>query len=1307
MFHDKLLFWSFVASLSVNSLTVCAVGLSKLMHPDAPVAAGARPDLTARLKPVKINLYRPPVRPKTLAAARPEAGRFQGKSSARVSGNQTQPRRSNAAQRLNNTKNAKSGSVKLPRLVARPGNTDGKAVSQAPAQAGQVQNAPRANTRDTNGAARPAGGNAAGEKRDANGRLQLATASGRANQSAISEAANQRNSAGGTGRSGAGAEKAGGAGRSGAGAGLSAGAGSASAGSTSASSVGTGSTRTGSGRGEKTSIAQISGASKRGQSKAGIAPRRLAATGVTAPSRATGTTSNFSAPRGGATSQKSGASSRINGSNANSGARSTVAATQGRTGAAKSAFGVQPPRLTQAGSVGASKLGQGGKAGARLGSSTATKTRLALAGTAISSRPRGAASSPQGGKGKGGLAASSVELKGTADSTDDKNEPFTQDVEKNQGKPPSGTFLMPKVVKKWNVSPNQKFVIPPDLKITLPPDMEVMPSVQAPTPEQIEELRKFLRKNKLQQLKGLSKEQLKKLLAASKAAERVVPPPGSAEPSKPKPKTVSADRAKKTAPGEKPATLPAGLTSPFRYKPWTPVFRQRYAALVRPSANSDLSSLKAGTSSEQTSASNATNEANSGSATENNIKSGLLGSGTASGGTASGGTDAALGKTGAASGGGGTGAKGGLLGGTGQGAGEGANAKGALLGTGAKGAAGTGAAGQGAGSTKGGLLGGTGSGSGGKGVGGGVKGGLLGGGAGGTGGAGGKGAGAGKGRGGTGAGSVKGGLLGGAGGGGQGIGTGGKGRGGISAGGKGLLGGAGGGTGESTGGGAAGSGVGTGESEGFGAGTGASGAFNLGGTLDIEGLGADFEEADKVSTGYTPSEGVEPNLPASNPAAKSDLPGALVLPPLPPIGTPDGKAETPRAVKPLRIPSQTVPRLAAETPRAARPQTVRRAPQEKIETQPARVAPRRIARRVAPVQQPALVQRPTPVRPVAPRPQLVPRQNEAALTPPALGVGSMSERGTVYLPEMKRRALPLGTPSNSVNPSAQPSVAPRALAAPNRVGPRSVGEPQGNPQVRERVVGIRPVVVRRAEKPRPVQVVRPARPASGARPQRPAQTAIVAQTPAEAQTLRRLLLAIAELNGEAKAKKIKNSQGIKEGSYSPLPPLPLPDSDAEIGDGSGLKGEYFLGREFEQYTFTRADPNIEFYWGPQDSPNPRLPFGADYSIRWTGKIMPRYSEEYTFYATADDGMRLWVDHKLLIDNWSLHGGTEYQGRIKLEGGKQYDIRIDYFNGAPPYAMAYLYWESASQTKEFIPSNSLFYPLAGDKAEMSKDQVPNG
>jgi len=90
----------------------------------------------------------------------------------------------------------------------------------------------------------------------------------------------------------------------------------------------------------------------------------------------------------------------------------------------------------------------------------------------------------------------------------------------------------------------------------------------------------------------------------------------------------------------------------------------------------------------------------------------------------------------------------------------------------------------------------------------------------------------------------------------------------------------------------------------------------------------------------------------------------------------------------------------------------------------------------------------------------------------------------------------------------------------------------------------------------------------------------------------------------------------------------------------------------------RIDPCIDFDWG-EGTPDQSI--GKDtYSVRWTGKVEPRYSETYTFYTVTDDGVRLWVDGVLLIDKWKSQSATEHSEQIYLEAGKKYDIKMEYY-----------------------------------------------
>ncbi len=99
---------------------------------------------------------------------------------------------------------------------------------------------------------------------------------------------------------------------------------------------------------------------------------------------------------------------------------------------------------------------------------------------------------------------------------------------------------------------------------------------------------------------------------------------------------------------------------------------------------------------------------------------------------------------------------------------------------------------------------------------------------------------------------------------------------------------------------------------------------------------------------------------------------------------------------------------------------------------------------------------------------------------------------------------------------------------------------------------------------------------------------------------------------------------------------------------------------------------------------------ANFSVRWAGHLTPRHSETYTFYTLSNDGVRLWVNDKLLIDNWTDHGATEDKATIPLEFGCKVPVKMEYYwNGGA--AVAKLSWSSPSQEKQIIPRDCLTLP----------------
>jgi len=141
-----------------------------------------------------------------------------------------------------------------------------------------------------------------------------------------------------------------------------------------------------------------------------------------------------------------------------------------------------------------------------------------------------------------------------------------------------------------------------------------------------------------------------------------------------------------------------------------------------------------------------------------------------------------------------------------------------------------------------------------------------------------------------------------------------------------------------------------------------------------------------------------------------------------------------------------------------------------------------------------------------------------------------------------------------------------------------------------------------------------------------------------------------------------------------------------FGTGRGLKGDYFDHQDLTSLKATRVDSSIDFDWGrPPDVDIPQ----AHFSVRWTGQVQPRFSGSYTFYTNSDDGIRLWVDNKQLIDHWSDHGGAEDSNLINLVGGQKYDLKVEYYNNLGG-GQARLSWSSDCQLREVIPSTQLYF-----------------
>ncbi len=137
----------------------------------------------------------------------------------------------------------------------------------------------------------------------------------------------------------------------------------------------------------------------------------------------------------------------------------------------------------------------------------------------------------------------------------------------------------------------------------------------------------------------------------------------------------------------------------------------------------------------------------------------------------------------------------------------------------------------------------------------------------------------------------------------------------------------------------------------------------------------------------------------------------------------------------------------------------------------------------------------------------------------------------------------------------------------------------------------------------------------------------------------------------------------------PSTPQPTPKTPPGVQLPGPWQGEYFTGRDLQQQpVLVRTDQVIDFDWG-WASPDDSIPVNQ-FAVRWTGTF-DFEGGRYRFTTFTDDGVRVYVDGRLVINSWRPMRGTRY-ATVNLTSG-QHTIVVEYFE-ATQAARARLTWQ---------------------------------
>jgi YVTN family beta-propeller protein len=151
-------------------------------------------------------------------------------------------------------------------------------------------------------------------------------------------------------------------------------------------------------------------------------------------------------------------------------------------------------------------------------------------------------------------------------------------------------------------------------------------------------------------------------------------------------------------------------------------------------------------------------------------------------------------------------------------------------------------------------------------------------------------------------------------------------------------------------------------------------------------------------------------------------------------------------------------------------------------------------------------------------------------------------------------------------------------------------------------------------------------------------------------------------------------------------PAPAPTGP---NTGTGLAGSYFSNATLSGSPVLQRVEAVNFSWGT-GPPAPGLP-SSQFSVRWTGKVEATSTGNYVFQTKTNDGVRLWINGVLVIDDWTNTTNTQNNTStaVAMTANTRYSITMEYYENTGA-AVAKLLWKKPSaSTYTAIPASRLY------------------